>query len=143
MVSQILRQVVNSPCTSRAIKAIRSVNYSARSYRTAVSFGNLTNLQWRQRRQLHRATFASSNITSLLGYGHHRPTFYNNVQSKRSLPTGGIGGSQVRAISFTSVPRFVLHAMRIPAAGVTVGVGGLTYANYKLNGKMFILCRYI
>ncbi|CAG8509129.1 2096_t:CDS:2 [Diversispora eburnea] len=40
---------------------------------------------------------------------------------------------QVRHFSFTSIPRFILHSMRIPAAGVTVGVGGLTYANYKLN----------
>ncbi|GES75592.1 hypothetical protein RCL_jg9120.t1 [Rhizophagus clarus] len=31
------------------------------------------------------------------------------------------------------ISRFVLHALRIPAAGVTMGVGGLAYANYKLN----------
>ncbi|CAJ0648558.1 8369_t:CDS:2 [Entrophospora sp. SA101] len=42
---------------------------------------------------------------------------------------------QIRSFSVYSVPRFVFHAMRIPAAGFTLGVGGLTYANYKFNGK--------
>ncbi|CAG8779719.1 20980_t:CDS:2, partial [Racocetra persica] len=40
---------------------------------------------------------------------------------------------QARSFAFSTIPRFILHAMRIPVAGVTVGVGGLTYANYKLN----------
>src|SRR5436190_18449265 len=84
MVSQILRQVVNSPHTLRAVRAVRAA--TSRSYRSStISFGNLTNLQ---KRQLHRATYTSSNITSLLGYDHNRPTLYN-VQSQRSLLIGG------------------------------------------------------
>ncbi|CAH1770487.1 13708_t:CDS:2, partial [Entrophospora sp. SA101] len=43
---------------------------------------------------------------------------------------------QIRSFSVYSVPRFVFHAMRIPAAGFTLGVGGLTYANYKFNGSI-------
>ena|SRR5437763_6483699 len=46
---------------------------------------------------------------------------------------------QIRSFSVYSVPRFVFHAMRIPAAGFTIGVGGLTYANYKFNGKSDII----
>ena len=130
MASQILRQVVNSPRISKAARA--ALSSASRSYRfSTISFG-IPQISF-QKRQLHRATFPSSNITSLLGYGHHRPTYYN-VQGKHSLL---IVGSRVRTISYTSIPRFVLHAMRIPVAGVTVGVGGLTYVNYKLNGKTF------
>lgn len=36
-----------------------------------------------------------------------------------------------RAISYSSIPRFVARAFRVPIAGATVGAGGLTYANYK------------
>ncbi|KAI0311910.1 P-loop containing nucleoside triphosphate hydrolase protein [Amylostereum chailletii] len=36
-----------------------------------------------------------------------------------------------RALSYSSIPRFVARAFRIPIAGATVGAGGLTYANYK------------
>lgn len=127
MVSQILRRVVNSP---RILSTIITPN-SSRSYRSsAIRFGSFpTNLQ---RRQLHRIINPSSNVTSLLSYGHHRPTFYN-VQNQYLI----VVGSQTRTISIISVSRFVLHALRIPAAGVTVGVGGLAYANYKLNGKTF------
>ncbi|PKK69710.1 hypothetical protein RhiirC2_747881 [Rhizophagus irregularis] len=123
MVSQILRRVVNSP---RILSTIITPN-SSRSYRSsAIRFGSFpTNLQ---RRQLHRIINPSSNVTSLLSYGHHRPTFYN-AQNQYLI----VVGSQTRTISIISVSRFVLHALRIPAAGVTVGVGGLAYANYKLN----------
>lgn len=40
----------------------------------------------------------------------------------------------VRAISYSSIPRFVARAFRIPIAGATVGAGGLAYANYKFEG---------
>jgi hypothetical protein len=40
----------------------------------------------------------------------------------------------VRAISYASIPRFVARAFRVPIAGVTVGAGGLGYANYKFEG---------
>lgn len=39
----------------------------------------------------------------------------------------------VRAISYSSIPRFVAHAFRVPIAGATLGVGGLGYANYKFE----------
>ncbi|KAL1712898.1 P-loop containing nucleoside triphosphate hydrolase protein [Schizophyllum commune] len=38
-----------------------------------------------------------------------------------------------RAISYSSIPRFMARAFRIPIAGATVGAGGFAYANYKVD----------
>ncbi|KAI0783606.1 P-loop containing nucleoside triphosphate hydrolase protein [Abortiporus biennis] len=38
-----------------------------------------------------------------------------------------------RAMSYSSIPRFMLRAFRVPIAGATAGAGGLTYANYKFE----------
>lgn len=40
-----------------------------------------------------------------------------------------------RAISYSSIPKFVARAFRVPVAGVTIGAGGLGYANYKFEGE--------
>lgn len=40
----------------------------------------------------------------------------------------------IRAISYSSIPRFVARAFRVPVAGATIGAGGLGYANYKFEG---------
>ncbi|KAF8150594.1 P-loop containing nucleoside triphosphate hydrolase protein [Crassisporium funariophilum] len=39
----------------------------------------------------------------------------------------------IRAISYSSIPRFVARAFRVPIAGATIGAGGLGYANYKFE----------
>ncbi|EPQ54387.1 hypothetical protein GLOTRDRAFT_14077, partial [Gloeophyllum trabeum ATCC 11539] len=39
----------------------------------------------------------------------------------------------VRALSYASIPKFVLRAFRVPIAGATIGAGGVTYANYKFE----------
>ncbi|GBE88309.1 Protein msp1, mitochondrial [Sparassis crispa] len=39
----------------------------------------------------------------------------------------------IRAISYTSIPRFVLRAFRVPIAAGAVGAGGFTYANYRFE----------
>src|SRR5882757_1256724 len=44
-----------------------------------------------------------------------------------------------RAISYSSIPRFVARAFRVPIAGATIGAGGLTYANYKYEGTSWPL----
>ncbi len=41
----------------------------------------------------------------------------------------------VRALSYSSIPRFVLRAFRVPVGAATVGAGGFTYANYKFEGE--------
>ncbi|KAG5340908.1 hypothetical protein C0989_012660 [Termitomyces sp. Mn162] len=38
-----------------------------------------------------------------------------------------------RAISYSSIPRFVARAFRVPIAGATIGAGGFGYANYKFE----------
>ncbi|KAG8213237.1 P-loop containing nucleoside triphosphate hydrolase protein [Butyriboletus roseoflavus] len=40
----------------------------------------------------------------------------------------------VRPISYSSIPRFVARAFRVPIAGITIAAGGLGYANYKIEG---------
>ncbi|WVR05803.1 hypothetical protein IAU60_002828 [Kwoniella sp. DSM 27419] len=40
----------------------------------------------------------------------------------------------VRAISFSSIPRAMARAFKIPAYGAAIGAGGLGYANYRLEG---------
>ena len=40
-----------------------------------------------------------------------------------------------RALSYSSIPRFVARAFRVPIAGATVGAGGFGYANYKYDGE--------
>ncbi|KAF8349028.1 P-loop containing nucleoside triphosphate hydrolase protein [Amanita rubescens] len=47
----------------------------------------------------------------------------------------------VRVISYSSIPRFVARAFRVPIAGATVGVGGLAYANYKFEGMSYLNCQ--
>ncbi|KAI0697969.1 P-loop containing nucleoside triphosphate hydrolase protein [Cytidiella melzeri] len=39
----------------------------------------------------------------------------------------------IRALSYSSIPRFMLRAMRVPIGAATAGAGGLTYANYKFE----------
>jgi hypothetical protein len=39
-----------------------------------------------------------------------------------------------RALSYSSIPRFVARAFRVPIAGATIGAGGFGYANYKFEG---------
>ena len=40
-----------------------------------------------------------------------------------------------RAFSYSSIPKFVIRAFRVPVAGATVGVGGIAYANYRFEGS--------
>ncbi|KAH8100160.1 P-loop containing nucleoside triphosphate hydrolase protein [Cristinia sonorae] len=39
----------------------------------------------------------------------------------------------VRALSYSSIPRFMFRALRVPIGAATAGVGGVTYANYKFD----------
>ena len=41
---------------------------------------------------------------------------------------------QTRAISFSTVPRMVARAFKVPLYGAAIGAGGFGYANYKLEG---------
>lgn len=45
----------------------------------------------------------------------------------------------VRAISYSSIPRFVARAFRVPIAGATIGAGGFGYANYRFEGNVHLM----
>ncbi|KAF8556206.1 hypothetical protein OG21DRAFT_1506827 [Imleria badia] len=54
-------------------------------------------------------------------------------QSLRQHPSTLRRRLHVRALSYASIPRFVARAFRVPVAGLTIGAGGLGYANYKFE----------
>ncbi|CAG8546511.1 15743_t:CDS:2 [Dentiscutata heterogama] len=83
--------------------------------------------KWFRLRTLHSTRPSLATNPLLYSLNHRRPS---NVQLQRVIALRDL---QARSFAFSAIPRFVLHAMRIPVAGVTVGVGGLTYVNYKLN----------
>jgi hypothetical protein len=43
---------------------------------------------------------------------------------------------KARGLSYASIPRIVARAFRVPIAGVTIGAGGFTYANYKFQVEL-------
>ncbi|WWC86144.1 uncharacterized protein L201_001017 [Kwoniella dendrophila CBS 6074] len=66
-----------------------------------------------------------------------RPYLYNQSRPTiiaRTRITPSARHVHVRAISFSSIPRAMARAFRIPAYGAAIGAGGLGYANYKLEG---------
>jgi hypothetical protein len=58
--------------------------------------------------------------------------------------TAAFRNLHARALSFSSIPRFVVRAFRVPIAGATVGAGGFTYANYKFEGThpLLFMCAW-
>ncbi|KAL4062103.1 P-loop containing nucleoside triphosphate hydrolase protein [Scleroderma yunnanense] len=78
------------------------------------------------RRPLHRqfgTLFTSSTGALRLRHRYASP----------SAASGTFRHLHARAISYSSIPRFVARAFRVPAAGVAIGAGGLGYANYKFE----------
>ncbi|KAI0663784.1 P-loop containing nucleoside triphosphate hydrolase protein [Cubamyces menziesii] len=55
------------------------------------------------------------------------------TRSRYGVSPASIRHVHVRALSYSSIPRFVLRAFRVPIATATVGAGGFTYANYKFE----------
>ncbi|KAF7316939.1 hypothetical protein HMN09_00428200 [Mycena chlorophos] len=56
------------------------------------------------------------------------------VRKRYATPSPAIlRNMHIRAISYSSIPRFVARAFRVPIAGATVGAGGFGYANYKFE----------
>ena len=87
-----------------------------------------------------RATFkpigSSANVYSLRGSSPFTSSFRaydrEHVNIGLGLRSTQLGG--VRHLSFSSVPKLLWTAFRLPVAGVTVGVAGVGYANYKIQG---------
>jgi hypothetical protein len=110
--------------------SLRSKLPSSSSLKRVANHGpNVSAKQIKYSRPVHRqfSTFlTSSNLT------RPRPRYV-------SLNHAGLRYIHARAISYTSIPRFVARAFRVPIAGATVGAGGLTYANYKFEGMCVVL----
>ncbi|KAI0951006.1 hypothetical protein AcW1_008164 [Taiwanofungus camphoratus] len=87
-----------------------------------IAYGlNSSHRQQAASRPVHRqfTTFLTSN------HLRSRPRYASSPAALRHV--------HIRALSYSSIPRFVLRAFRVPIATATVGAGGLTYANYKFE----------
>ncbi|KAL0577178.1 mitochondrial dynamin GTPase Msp1 [Marasmius crinis-equi] len=71
----------------------------------------------------------------------HRQHFQTTLLASQSLrrryltPQSAQAFRQVhvRALSYSSIPRFIARAFRVPIAGAAAGAGGFGYANYKFD----------
>ncbi|KAK7454568.1 mitochondrial dynamin GTPase Msp1 [Stygiomarasmius scandens] len=89
--------------------------------RKTVTYGlNASRRNVEQSRPVHRQ------FTTLLASG--------SLRARYAQPsTANLRRIHARAISYSSIPRFVARAFRVPIAGAAVGAGGLSYANYKFE----------
>jgi dynamin-like GTPase MGM1, mitochondrial len=92
------------------------------SSRKTVTYGlNASSRISEQARPVHRQ------FNTLLASG--------SLRSRYAQPSSAsLRRIHARAISYSSIPRFVARAFRVPIAGAAVGAGGLGYANYKFEG---------
>ncbi|KAF5382149.1 hypothetical protein D9615_004243 [Tricholomella constricta] len=101
--------------------SIRRRISSALSSRKTISYGlNISRRQTEVFRPAHRqyATFLAS----------------GSLRRRYMSPSPAVlRHMHVRAISYSSIPRFVARAFRVPIAGATIGAGSFGYANYKFE----------
>ena len=94
--------------------------------RKSITYGLKATRQVQASRPLHRQlnTFLTSHPLRARG---------------RNVPPPAIRHVHIRAISYTSIPKFMLRALRVPIGAATVGAGGFTYANYKFEGQFIVM----
>ncbi|KIJ66716.1 hypothetical protein HYDPIDRAFT_127993 [Hydnomerulius pinastri MD-312] len=81
-----------------------------------------------------RTAEASRPVHRQFGTLYTPPSGAVRLRQRYSSPTpAAFRHLHVRAISYSSIPRFVARAFRVPIAGATIGAGGLGYANYKFE----------
>jgi hypothetical protein len=91
----------------------------------------------------NHGTSSTKNLKSVRPVHRQYSTVLNSSHPGRlrnrhaSLNASSFRYIHARALSYSSIPRFVARAFRVPIAGATIGAGGFTYANYKFEG-MFI-----
>ncbi|KAJ4468234.1 P-loop containing nucleoside triphosphate hydrolase protein [Lentinula aciculospora] len=56
-----------------------------------------------------------------------------SLRSSCATPLSSMRRIHARALSYSSIPRFVARAFRVPIAGAAVGAGGLGYAEYRFE----------
>ena len=105
------------------LAALRRRLLTSFSLRKTVTYGLKATRRLEASRPLHRQlhTFLTNNSLRLRA---------QYVQSP------AIRHVHARAISYSSIPRFMLRALRVPIGAATVGAGGITYANYKFEGAL-------
>ncbi|KAI0787959.1 P-loop containing nucleoside triphosphate hydrolase protein [Fomes fomentarius] len=83
------------------------------------------------------ATAARNQLASPRPIHRQFATFMTNTQlrtrSRYGVSPSSVRKVHVRAMSYSSIPRFMLRALRVPVGAATVGAGGFTYANYKFD----------
>ena len=60
---------------------------------------------------------------------------FTTLRHRNVIKASTVRHVHIRALSYTSIPRFVARAFRVPIAAGTVGVGGFGYMNYKFEGN--------
>src|ERR1700761_6410345 len=71
---------------------------------------------------------------------HRQFTTFLNSPSVRFKPRYGgnnpalLRQLHARAISYSAAGKFVARAFKVPIAGVGIGAGAVSYANYKFEG---------
>ncbi|KII84426.1 hypothetical protein PLICRDRAFT_46336 [Plicaturopsis crispa FD-325 SS-3] len=100
--------------------------YSALSAKKTVTYG----LHASSRRVAESSRPVHRQFTTFLTSG---PTRQGLRQRYASPTPAAFRHIHARALSYSSIPRFVARAFRVPIAGATIGAGGLGYANYKFE----------
>lgn len=103
--------------TSVVLTSNKSVTYGLQGSRRHTRFDAI-----RPARRQFGTTFLNNGVRSSL-----RRTYSTPSQAM-------LKHMHVRAVSYSSIPRFVARAFRVPIAGATIGAGGFGYANYKFEG---------
>ncbi|KAH7867652.1 P-loop containing nucleoside triphosphate hydrolase protein [Lentinula edodes] len=68
-------------------------------------------------------------------YNRSQSTFLaaGSLRSSSATPLAAMRRIHARSLSYSSIPRFVARAFRVPIAGAAVGAGGLGYAEYRFE----------
>lgn len=111
----------------RMYSAVRRRITSALSSQKSITYGLKASSKGPQAsRPVHRqfTTFLTSGSVRL------------NLRQRHTSPSpAALRHIHARALSYSSIPRFVARAFRVPIAGATIGAGGLGYANYQFEGE--------
>ncbi|KAE9408544.1 hypothetical protein BT96DRAFT_1013190 [Gymnopus androsaceus JB14] len=89
------------------------------------AYSTLKNVSSRRRISEQTRSYARSHGT-FLASGSLRANYSTQISANMRR-------IHVRALSYSSIPRFVARAFRVPIAGAAVGAGGLGYAEYKFE----------
>jgi len=115
----------SSSSQSNMLSMIKRRVHNALTSKKTITYG-LQNSSRRQQLDAARPARRQFNSTFLAS---------GSLRRRYTSPTPAmLRHMHVRAISYSSIPRFVARAFRVPIAGATIGAGGFGYANYRFEG---------